>query len=179
MGWARAKDDGWGVSRRFAATALLFLAFAGAPAVAEELTAVVSQYGLVKDKPAGTREAPGSPSGLSGLVSDYEFISRTTEIEACPGSVFGVEHILSRALRRGEAPIFLRYEYPKQTTPDGRVFTTHDMSLEPGGVAVYTGFTFEYAWEMVSGDWTFRLMQGTRELARTTFKVRVGACLVS
>jgi hypothetical protein len=150
------------------------------PAAAEDLRAEAAQYGLVKDRPIGTKPSPGAPSGLSGIVENYSFISRTTEIEACPGTVFGVEHLLSRPLRRGEAPVFLRYEYPQLTLPDGRRFQTHDMSLDPGGnVKIYTGFTFEYAWEMVSGDWTFRLMQGNRELSRTTFKVRVGACLVS
>jgi Domain of unknown function (DUF3859) len=93
--------------------------------------------------------------------------------------VFGVEHELSRRVGPKEPPLFLRYQYPAQTTPDGRVFTSHDMPLDPGGTLVYTGFTFEYPWEMVSGDWTFRLMQGERELAVTTFKVRVGPCLIS
>jgi hypothetical protein len=146
---------------------------------ADPVTATVAHFGLVKDKEIGTKEAPNSPSGLSGIVADYVFLAETVDIDACPGTVFGVEHRLNRRVNEGEEPLYLRYEYPRQTTPDGRVFTNHNMALDPGGTDVYVGFTFEYPWEMVSGDWTFRLMQGKRELAATTFKVKVGACLVS
>jgi hypothetical protein len=163
---------------------LLIIAFAAwawsrPTAASEQVTAEVLRYGLVKDKQIGTKPSPGSPSGLSGVVSDYDFVRATLSIEACPGTVMGVENRLSRSLRKSDEPLVMRYEYPKQVTPDGRTFTTHDMPLDPGGTDVYAGFTFEYPWEMVSGEWTFRLMQGHRELSATHFTVRVGACLVS
>ncbi len=164
--------------RLLAALPFIMLLLA-APARAQALTAEVLQYGLVKDRQTGTKEAPNSPSGLSNIVDTYRFIRETLTIEACPGTVFGVEHRLSRKLRPGEEPVFLRYEYPRQITPDGRSFTTHDMPLEPGGREIYTGFTFEFPWEMVSGDWTFRLMQGNRTLSVTTFNVTVGPCMIS
>jgi hypothetical protein len=145
----------------------------------DDLTATVLQYGVVKDEIVGEKTAPQSPSGTTGMVGKYEFINKTTAIDACPGTTFGVEHLLNRSMRSDDKPLFLRFNYPKQVTPDGRVFTTHDMPLENGKALVYTGFTFEYKWEMVSGDWTFTLMQGDRKLTTTTFKINVGPCMVS
>jgi hypothetical protein len=165
------------------AACLVFLAtFAAGHSVwsaESQLSARVKYFGLVEDTHTGTKDAPLSPSGKTGLVKEYKFIKETTEIDACPGTSFGVENELDRLLSRDDEPIFMRFEYPEQTTPDGRVFSTHNMPLSGDSIKVYTGFTFDYQWEMVSGDWTFRLMQGTRELSVKTFKVRVGPCLVS
>jgi hypothetical protein len=162
----------------FFIAALVVLSSAKAYAT-DQISASINHFGLVEDKQSGSKDAPMSPSGKTGLVTEYRFIRETTEIDACPGTVFGVQNELDRPLRSGEEPLFMRYEYPAQTTPEGRVFTTHDMPLSAEGTKLYTGFTFDYQWELVSGDWTFRLMQGTRELSVKTFKVKVGPCLVS
>jgi hypothetical protein len=172
------------IMTRFVPVAILAWCFAATFGPASFATdslvrADILRYGVVKSETVGTKPSPGAPSGNTGLIGKYDFLTTGAKVEACPGTSFGVEYELNRAVEPGETPLRIVFDYPRQTTPDGRVFTTHDMPLDSGRRTLYAGFTFEYAWEMTSGAWRFRLMQGERELANTEFDVFIGPCLVS
>lgn len=115
-----------------------------------------------------------------------EFIRRTDRIEARLCGQFGVAIAL-----RADPPNLLprsvqvRVRHPRLTRPDGASGTEDTLltfigprippDAPPGTVEGWTAmsFTFNYAWEMQPGAWTFEFRDGDTVVASKTFTVTV------
>ena len=75
----------------------------------------------------------------------------------------------------GFVPAFIR---PAQrlaclTRPDGVSGTRDSFVTATDGDTAYTGWTFEYPWELQPGDWTIAFLDGDAVVASKTFHVTV------
>lgn len=155
------------------------------PAGAAEVTARLLDWGEIRveraDGPLEKRE--GSVTFVRPMAGRPQFLRRTDVIEAKLCQQFGVEVAVQAA--PGEAlPTELEvvFRHPRMTRPDGvtgsesvsSTAITPAPSQALGGAA--TGrtaysFTFDYAWEMEPGAWTFDFKDNGAVIASKTFTV--------
>jgi hypothetical protein len=105
-------------------------------------------------------------------VDDVRLLKRTDRIRARLCLRFGVL-FEAESLAAGErVEVMIRSTHPGLLSPDGTQSTgiTYPSAVE-GGRPGYVGYTFDQAWELVSGPWTFAVMYQGRVLVEQRFDV--------
>ncbi len=118
-------------------------------------------------------EAPGTPSGVSRLVSDIELVKSTTTVPARLGSNFGFRY---RIVGKGKSVTVKKVTHipePGVRNPEtGNVNLTSVVLIDrPFGTTHFTSYSFDHDWEIVPGTWTMELWVGDRKLASQSFEV--------
>jgi len=127
------------------------------------------RHGLFCAPPeAGRVPAPDTISGWTHVPDEpIEILVETLTAPAVLGLGMGVEFLLF-----GDDPVELRYEVTHP--PMAPTGATRQSWGPEGAVAWGAGsmfFQFDVADELVTGDWTFRALDGAEELLRVTFTV--------
>lgn len=157
--------------------ALAVLCGLGASPACAHATAEVVEWGRM----TGERATSALSDGGSALVptvpmSHQRYLERTDVIEARLCRSFG----LMLRIRPGpDEPepglIRVRILHPTLTGPDGTTSTVEDFATAVVSGETHAGFTFDHAWEMAPGRWTFVISLGGPEIARHTFTVTMPA----
>ncbi len=159
--------------RTMGAAALACLA--ASPALAEQLVLQVGRIGEVAAQEAGPREPP-RPGNLAGsaAVHDPRFLKLGSDIDGTFCRQFGMEFKAANLPLGEVAPVLIQLEHPLWTLPNGQSGTTEtNVSTASADHWSYTGYTLEEPWSLVSGTWTFTVIQGPRILAKASFNVTV------
>lgn len=125
------------------------------------------------------REYPAPPQpgddmlSPKGMVEGLHLVRRTDTLEAQLCLHFGV---VIRRLPGGPAlppRLTVLSTHPRLTRPDGASGTRDSFTTATDGDTAYTGWTFEYPWELQPGDWTIAFLDGAEVVASKTFHVTV------
>ena len=150
------------------------LALGTASFAANVTGAEIVEYGVFdKIRSVGPRKDEGSVTGQVDQVPEVRLKEQTTTVVAALGTSFGIMVKVT-----GDPPgellnCSIRWIHPPLTNPTSGKTTERDeiRSEQRIGRSQPTGYTFENAWELVSGNWTVQLIYNSRVLAEKTFNV--------
>jgi len=157
-----------------ALAAAILLAVASAPPAAAQTHGVeIAEYGLFDTRETGSRTAPETTKGSIYNISDYRLIRRTTCIRARLGVEFGVtlRDVAADPSGLVVQPVRVEIHHPSFTAEggNGRMVEAWPMSLV--GTPLYSGWTFEAPYEIVTGRWTIDVIRDGQLLARQGFDI--------
>ena len=129
------------------------------------------------------QRALGAPLGTGGTgmapavpMSHQRYLARTDDIEARLCRSFGVKLRIVPGLGEPEPRLVaVHVLHPTFTGPDGASSTEDDFASAVVFGQTHAGFTFDHAWEMQPGDWTFVVSTGGTVVATHRFHVTLPA----
>jgi hypothetical protein len=155
---------------RRAALGLAALAHFLGPAAAWAHDVEIADFGEFRAETIGESGAPETTKGSIYSVDSYQLLVRTTCIRAKLGTEFG---ITLRDLGANALPEQVRIElrHPPFRGPDGSTRTVEAWWMVLTASPLYTGWSFEQPYEVVTGRWTFDVIRDGQLLARQRFDV--------
>ena len=122
------------------------------------------------------------PSTIEGdtepvrTVDGAQIVQQTSRIEARLCRRFGISFMLEGLGPGSILDITIQTRHPAITRPDGYVSTgVRYPSSISAGRPNWVGFTFDYAYELVPGTWSFAVLHGGDVLAEQQFEVTMPA----
>jgi hypothetical protein len=97
------------------------------------------------------------------------FINHTNRIEIRPCRRFGIS--FEAHSRNEEARLTIRVTHPLMVRPDGARGEVETWQSPTDLKGSFAGYSFNYAWEMVPGTWTFSLLFADQVLAEQRFEL--------
>ena len=166
-------------------TSLLLLLPLVAAAAQEPVAIAITAYGTYTSKLQSKDPTDTAVTGFINRVTDVKLIEQTDKLCARLGLDFGLDYLVhgTTAGVRPGAPVELqmvtRFPAPGIVDPQGRRFatSTYTQQTSIGGTG-YRSYTFEYAWEIVAGEWVFEFHHRGRKIAEQRFTVAT-ACGIS
>lgn len=137
----------------------------------------VTDYGeFTVSRELGIRD-PGTVEGDTEpvrTVDGVRLVQRTSRIEARLCRRFGIRFVLEGMGPGGLLDVTVQTRHPAITRPGGQVSTgaryPSSVSAERPG---WVGFTFDHAYELAPGTWSFAILSGAGVLAEQQFEVIV------
>lgn len=134
------------------------------------------EFGTFRETDTGGYvRAPDSVQGRSHAVTDAVLIEGTTDIRASRGTSFGIRVKFTGEPAGVIVPCTAKCFHPKFADPTTQRTSEVEQWENFGtiGSAGYIGYTFDYEWELVPGQWTIQLFVGSKLKAEKTFNVIV------
>ncbi|OUR85376.1 hypothetical protein A9Q77_00710 [Marinomonas sp. 42_23_T18] len=139
-----------------------------------QLDVAVVDYGIYELVSIREVDNETAIAGSSLVTKSQKLTEKTAVVVADAGITFGVSFKVTgippkRALMLREVMIF-----PEMTDPDSQMTQSYYEVTEEyrNNDVAFEGFTFEYDWEMVKGDWTYQLYYQDTLLAEQVFDVK-------
>ncbi len=134
----------------------------------------IVDFGIYLTNVDGTASAPDTTTGEISLLSDPGLIRRTTTIPALPKSSFGLRYELI-GLAAGEAmtvtDVVITPGIKKPDSDNPVAYRESREDIVIGGNVIYTGYTFDEAWEAVPGAWIIEIWHKETKLLSKEFTV--------
>ncbi len=107
-------------------------------------------------------------------VDGVQIVQQTHRIEARLCRRFGISFMLEGLETGSILDVTIQTRHPAITRPDGHVSTgVRYPSSVSAGRPGWIGYTFDYAYELVPGTWSFAVLSGGNVLAEQQFEVTV------
>ncbi len=107
-------------------------------------------------------------------MDGVQIVQQTSRIEARLCRRFGISFILEGLGTSGVLDVTIQTRHPAITRPNGHVSTgVRYPSSVSAGRPNWVGYTFDYAYELVPGIWSFAVLSGADVLAEQQFEVTV------
>jgi len=162
------------------AVAVLALALGWALAARAEEPSVaraeILWAGLYEAQITGTVTQPGTAAGRTNELFNTKKLQATTTIDGRLGVSFGLEYALIGQPAGAEVPITIVVNLPKEglrnPAKGERMYREQWVpSHKTIGGANIVGYTFEHAWEVVPGLWSFEIWSQDQKLGEQSFCV--------
>lgn len=158
---------------------LFFFAACGAalPGIADEIKVdgiEILAYGEFKATSLTTKDAENTSLGKMTVLKDIELVKQSNIIDADTGTQFGVKYFVKGSPKGTNVALSVRLLHPATSNPDRKNSSTSETWVANAkvGSANYSGWIFEYAWELVPGDWTLQLYYKDQKMLEKKFLVR-------
>jgi hypothetical protein len=159
----------------FVGLSLFFLASRMPLALAQTpLEARITDFGeYVVDHETGTIDPKFIIKTLNPVRTSVEptFVSHTNRIEIRPCRRFGISFDAHSANPNDAARLTIRVTHPLMVRPDGASGEVETWQSPTDLKGSFAGYSFNYAWEMVPGIWTFSLLFADQVLAEQQFEL--------
>lgn len=147
------------------------------PVVAEDIEVYqidILKYGEFKAYSVRRKDAENTSIGKMTVLKEIELLKQTNSIEGSLGTQFGVKYFVKGSPKGANVPLSVRMVHPKMTNPDTLQTSTIDEWIANNkiGSSNFSGWIFEYEWEIVPGEWTIQLLYDGEILAAKKFSVQ-------
>lgn len=155
---------------------LLLVAAPSASAQAPRIERIdLVDYGIYESGFARRIEDSNSVGGSRSGVKMIKIKERTSTIEARKGLQFGIRFFVVGEPKEAAVKLKFVTRFPVQGMRDATTGATSYRNEYVGpakiGWADFSGYSFDYDWEMVPGEWTFEVWDGERKLVEKSFTV--------
>ena len=137
--------------------------------------ATILEYGTFKANLVQRVPRASDPSGFANSLSDMQLLEQTDVVCARLGTRFGMTIRIEGKPAGSVVLLEIVNNYPKGgiTNPKGEVFqkTRFPWSAVVGETAASIVFTFDDAWEMVPGTWTYDVEYLGKKIGSRSFQV--------
>ncbi len=150
---------------------LLTAYFIFLPAMAmAEISIEVLDYGLYHTKLEQERTHTAASSDVLPPQGRAELLKQTKDIPLQRNIEFGYHFSLSGT--KDNCPLTFTLNHPPMVTPSGKVTRTNsfNQTVSPGDPN-YDGFSFEFDWELIPGEYIFEIQHKNRTLSKVLFNV--------
>jgi hypothetical protein len=120
-----------------------------------------------------------SPTRTVGTVTDWRFVSESTDIEGKVGTQFGIEFRIDGAPVGNDVTLYLVLDFPPQGIRNPNTGETLHRAtvafpnMKVGGLCL-VGYGFGNAWEIVPGVWTQKISYQDHVLTERNFTISKG-----
>ncbi len=147
------------------------------PVVAEDIEVYqidILEYGEFKAYSVKRKNAENTSIGKMTVLKEIELFKQTNTIEGSIGTQFGVKYFINGSPEGANVPLSVRMVHPKTINPDTQQISTIDEWIAKNkiGSSNFSGWIFEYKWEIVPGEWTIQLLYDGEILAEKKFTVQ-------
>lgn len=155
-------------------TLLVPTAIAAAPAASarDGASVIVEDYGVYETRADKRVPHPNSATGEMNIISHLRFLRKAKTISAQLGRSFGWRYRLKGV--PDNAQVTFRTLHPPITNPDtGRTKTSswRTITVKKPFNLRYTGYTFDYSWELAEGRWAFQVLYGGKVIGERAFNI--------
>lgn len=135
----------------------------------------ILEYGEFKAYSVERKDAVNTSLGKMTVLKEIELVKQTGTIDGLLGVQFGVKYFIEGSPKGASVPLSVRLFHPKTTNPDTQQASTMDEWIANAkvGKANYSGWIFEYQWEITPGEWTIQLLHEGVTLAEQKFIVQL------
>jgi len=151
----------------------LLMLFVAQPALARDGAGVlVEDYGVYETRADKRVPHPNSATGEMNIISHLRFLRKAKTISAQLGRSFGWRYRLKGV--PDNARITFRTVHPPITNPDtGRTKTSswRTITVKKPSNLRYTGYTFDYTWELAEGRSAFQVLYGGKVIGERAFNI--------
>ena len=117
-----------------------------------------------------------SPTRTVGTVTDWRFVSDSTDVDGKVGTQFGIEFRIDGAPAGAAVTLYLVLTFPPEGVRNPNTGETlHSATIAlPNmkiGALCVAGYGFDNGWEIVPGEWTEKITYRDQTLVERTFKV--------
>ncbi len=152
------------------------------PTQAQQIdTITFVEAGIYTGRIDGKQPSPKTATGTVNIVSDRQLVETTDRICARRGVIFGVGFIVKGSPAGTEVALDFITRFPPggMVNAKGQRYAQNEFTSQAivGARSVRT-FSFDEAWEMVPGIWTFEFHHQGLKIAETSFHVMT-TCEVS
>ena len=117
-----------------------------------------------------------SPTRTVGTVSDWHFVSDSTDVDGKVGTQVGIEFRIDGAPADAAVTVHLALTFPPKgirnpNTGERMQSATIAFPNMKIGALCLVGYGFGNAWEIVPGEWKMQIMYHDRALAERTFTI--------
>ena len=157
----------------------IFAACSFTPTVAAEDIEVyeinILEYGEFKAYSVKEKYAENTLLGKMTVLKEIELLKQTDTIDGSIGTQFGVKYFVKGLPKGANVPLSVRLLHPITTDPDTQQTSMIEEWIAKAkiGSANYSGWIFEYKWEIVQGEWTILISYNGKKLAEKKFTVQI------
>jgi len=117
-----------------------------------------------------------SPTHTVGTLSDWRFVSDSSNVNGKVGTQFGIEFRIDGAPADDNVTLYLVLSFPPQGIRNPNTGETlHSATIALPNMKIgsrcVAGYGFDNAWEIVPGEWTEKISYRDRTLVERTFRV--------
>ncbi|HUU50354.1 MAG TPA: DUF3859 domain-containing protein [Nitrospinota bacterium] len=133
----------------------------------------IVEYGEYRSIVAGKGGAEDTSLGYINILQEIELIKKTTTINGIIGNLFGLRYKVKGQPSGKKVILTVKIIHPETKNPETQQITSIDQwrTTTNIGDITYTGWRFEFDWEIVPGKWTIGLWHEGRKLIEKTFTV--------
>jgi hypothetical protein len=133
----------------------------------------IVEHGIFEAQTNKGEEARGTSLGYINILDNIKLVKETDIISAAVGTQFGIRYIVEGEPDGAKVEILVKVLHPRTVNPKNNKEVTLDQwSAYPTiGKTSYSGWHFEYGWELVPGEWIIQLWYGDRKLAEQAFTI--------
>jgi hypothetical protein len=160
-------------SRVFLAVLIVLLCVSPLRSQAKVDTVEILEWGIYTSEVRDDVEAEGTVQGTWRLVEKVNVIAQTDSIPAKVGTHFGFWFVVKGEPKGEEILITFVNFLPGLKNPkkDEVLYEERYMSIVRIGEPSFKGYSFDFDWETVPGEWTFQIYHEDKELAKKSFVV--------
>ncbi len=142
------------------------------------LTGHITRAGVYE--PAGSGKKMSERGSVTGYVTEggKVFQSATTNVVLVKGTAFGFDFRIDEVPTGGPVRLTHVITHPKMKKADGTVFEKQtferDVTSDNGTISGSLWYTLREDFELVPGEWSLSVLQGTRVLVQKKFTVSAG-----
>jgi hypothetical protein len=131
------------------------------------------RYGVYRNNIIGYRTGPQTSEGRIAVIGDRTLLKPTDRVRATVNTTFGIEYTVTGFPSNADADVVVELRHPPIHNPHtGRtVAVERDPHHVLTGLPTYDDVTLDERWNLVPGDWTFRVLHGSQVLLEKTFHV--------
>jgi hypothetical protein len=152
---------------------LLFL-FSGVYGSAHErvIGAHVTEVGIYDARVIKRLPTAGVSSGTNEWLDSISLIQATTNVPARLGTRFGFRYTIQGSPSNAPIKLTMISEHPPYKNPEtGKTQTRDVYELDSWIGSTFTSYSFDYAWELVSGEFKFQVWHKGKKLCEQSFMV--------
>ena len=135
----------------------------------------ILEYGEFKAYSVKRKDAENTSIGKMTILKEIELLKQNNTIDSSIGTQFGMKFFVKGSPKGASIPLSVRVLHPKTTNPDTQQTSTIDEWIANAkiGSANYSGWIFEYNWEVVPGEWTIQLLYNGKKLTEKKYTVQI------
>jgi hypothetical protein len=154
---------------------VFLLGVAGVEAQGSNVVIEIVEEGIYQAEITGRVATPNVTTGAINQVKDATLLRQTKDVPAEAGLTFGFRYRVTGSNQGDPVTLKMVTRFPPQGLRDPGRQTTHFVneykSERVVGETALRTYTFDYSWEVVTGDWTLEIWLGDQKLAERTFHV--------
>ena len=121
-------------------------------------------------------DTPETTSGRTRTAVEVKVVEQTSRIPARLGIRFGFTYSVTNLPAGAQVVWKKTVKHPPIRKPDGSTsrgftFLERHVTSPAGTIQTFTGYGFDHAYELASGEWTVELWYGKQRLLGHTFEV--------
>ena len=135
---------------------------------------IILNFGLLTTDEEEKETSESSPSGYFLRPETIQFTETSDKIKGAKGVKFGIEYFIKGFTdEKDDVTFYSRISHPTMINPvtSEKLQYVKERKTNWLNESNFDYYNFEFDWELVTGKWTFEILEGDRTLLTKEFEV--------